>query len=115
TAYNLSEKRQFDALGTKLDYTIHPQHELELKFGAMGWITRGHEDFNTTDASGNHGPASNSPLHGSDLGLYAQTAYSPVEQFELRTGVRYDAHNAPFAGTQSQVSPRIRLNFFPTT
>jgi hypothetical protein len=32
--------------------------------------------------------------------------------FELRTGVRYDAHNAPFAGTRSQVSPRIRLNFF---
>jgi outer membrane receptor protein involved in Fe transport len=42
-------------------------------------------------------------------------AYSPVEQFEIRTGVRYDAHNAPFAGTQSQWSPRIRLNFYPNS
>ena len=29
--------------------------------------------------------------------------------------MRYDAHNAPFAGTQSQVSPRVRLNFFPSS
>jgi outer membrane receptor protein involved in Fe transport len=36
-----------------------------------------------------------------------------MEQFEIRTGLRYDAHTAPFAGTQSQLSPRIRLNFFP--
>ena len=112
--YNLSENRQFNAYGTKIDYTMHPHHELEFKFGTQGWLTRGQEDFNTTDASGNHGPQSNSTLKGSDLGVYAQTAYSPVEQFELRTGVRYDAHNAPFAGTKSQVSPRIRLNFFPS-
>jgi hypothetical protein len=36
-----------------------------------------------------------------------------VEKLELRTGVRFDAHSAPFAGTQRQVSPRVRLNFFP--
>jgi outer membrane receptor protein involved in Fe transport len=36
-----------------------------------------------------------------------------VEEFEIRTGLRYDAHNAPFAGTQTQWSPRIRLNFYP--
>ena len=28
--------------------------------------------------------------------------------------MRYDAHNAPFAGTRVQVSPRIRLNFYPS-
>jgi hypothetical protein len=37
-----------------------------------------------------------------------------VEWFEIRAGVRWDNHNAPFAGTQSQVSPRLRLNFFPS-
>jgi outer membrane receptor protein involved in Fe transport len=37
-----------------------------------------------------------------------------VEQFEVRTGIRYDAHTAPFAGTKTQWSPRIRLNFFPS-
>src|SRR5262249_3245691 len=61
------------------------------------------------------GPASNSGLSGHDVGVYAQTVYSPMEAVELRTGVRYDAHAAPFAGTQSQVSPRVRLNIYPST
>src|SRR2546425_13131074 len=33
--------------------------------------------------------------------------------WELRTGVRFDNHNAPFAGNQHQVSPRVKLSFFP--
>ena len=114
-SYNLSENRKFNTLGLKLDYTTHPQSDLELKVGTETSTTSGHEDFVTTDANGNHGPSSNSGLKGWDTGIYAQTAYAPVEQFELRTGVRYDAHNAPFAATKSQVSPRIRLNFFPST
>lgn len=112
--YNLSENRQFNTVGVKLDYTIHPAHDLEFKVGTQSSSTNGHEDFVTTDANGNTGPSSSSGLQGWDAGVYVQTAYSPVEQFELRTGVRYDAHNAPFAGTQSQVSPRIRLNFYPS-
>ena len=54
-------------------------------------------------------------MTGHDIGVYAQTAYSPTEWFELRAGLRYDAHNAPFAGTATQVSPRVRLNFYPST
>jgi hypothetical protein len=112
-AYNLRENRNFTTYGVKADYTIHPVRELEFKFGTLSQYTTGHEDFVTTSTSGGSGPASNSNLRGYDVGVYAQTAYSPIEQFEIRTGVRYDAHNAPFAGTASQVSPRIRLNFFP--
>ncbi|HEY2374701.1 MAG TPA: TonB-dependent receptor [Gemmatimonadaceae bacterium] len=112
--YNVAENRQFNTFGLKLDYTTHPGHDLEFKVGTQTSTTNGHEDFVTTDANGNNGPSSRSGLKGWDAGVYAQTAYSPIEQFELRTGVRYDAHNAPFAGTQSQVSPRIRLNFFPS-
>jgi hypothetical protein len=113
-AYSLAEDRQFNTYGTKIDYTIRPMHDVEFKAGTQASRTTGHENFVTTDANGNHGPSSNSGLAGWDAGVYAQTAYSPIEQFELRTGVRYDSHNAPFAGTQSQVSPRIRLNFFPS-
>ncbi|HEY7237450.1 MAG TPA: TonB-dependent receptor [Gemmatimonadaceae bacterium] len=112
--YNLAENRQFNTLGLKLDYTMHPSHDLEFKLGTLTSTTNGHEDFVTTDATGNHGPSSNSGLKGWDASVYAQTSYSPIEQFELRTGLRYDSHNAPFAGTQSQLSPRIRLNFFPS-
>jgi hypothetical protein len=115
TPYNVTENRNFNALGVKADYSIHPAREMEIKFGTLSSTTRGQEDFSTLDASGNPGPASNSSLKGWDASGYAQIAYSPIEQFEIRTGVRYDAHNAPFAGTQSQVSPRIRLNFFPNS
>lgn len=115
TRYNISEQRNFNTYGLKADYSIHPGRELEFKFGTLSSLTRGREDFSTFDATGNPGPASNSDLKGWDAGGYVQVAYSPVEKFEIRTGIRYDAHNAPFAGTQSQWSPRVRLNFFPNS
>ena len=114
-SYNIRELRNFDTYGVKADYSIHPGRELEFKFGTLSSMTRGHEDFSTVDASGGAGPASNSDLKGWDASGYGQVAYSPIEQFEIRTGIRYDAHNAPFAGTQTQWSPRIRLNFFPNS
>jgi len=115
TPFNIKEDRNFNTLGVKADYSIHPGRELEFKFGTLSSLTRGHENFSTADASGNPGPGSNSSLKGWDAGGYAQVAYSPVEVFEIRTGVRYDAHNAPFAGTRTQWSPRVRLNFYPNS
>jgi hypothetical protein len=115
TPYNIRENRNFNTVGVKADYSLHPAREMEIKFGTLSSMTRGHEDFSTVDASGNPGPASNSGLKGWDAGGYGEIAYSPVEQFEIRTGLRYDAHNAPFAGTQSQWSPRVRLNFYPNS
>jgi hypothetical protein len=115
THYNLSEQRSFNTYGIKADYSIHPSDRVELKLGTLSSVTTGHEDFVTVAPTGATGPASNSGLSGHDIGVYAQTVYSPVEAFEIRAGVRYDAHAAPFAGTQSQVSPRIRLNFYPST
>jgi len=114
THYNIRENRNFNTVGVKADYTFTPAHELEFKLGTLTQFTRGREDFVTTTSTGQTGPASNSALKGYDAGGYAQTAYSPVEQFEIRAGIRYDAHNAPFAGTQTQWSPRIRLNFYPS-
>ena len=113
TPYNLSENRSFQTYGVKLDYLIRTSEHLEFKFGTLASLTRGQENFTTTDAEGNAGPASNSPLDGHDIGVYGQAAYSPTEWFELRAGLRYDSHVAPFAGNQTQLSPRIRLNFFP--
>ena len=111
--YNLRENRNFTTYGVKADYAVHPAREMELKFGTLSQLTRGHEDFVTTTSTGAFGPASNSDLKGWDAGGYGQISWSPLEVFEIRTGVRYDAHDAPFAGTTSQVIPRVRLNFFP--
>ncbi|MEO8451560.1 MAG: TonB-dependent receptor [Gemmatimonadota bacterium] len=113
TPYNLREDRNFNTTGLKLDYLAKLSDHYQLKFGVIGSLTRGQEDFVTTDAQGNQGPASNSDLKGSDVGVYAQTVIAPSEKWEIRTGVRYDNHEAPFAASQHQLSPRIRLSLFP--
>lgn len=114
TPYNLSERRSFATVGVKGDYTLRAGHSLQMKTGTLASITTGRERFRTTSATGSAGPASVSGLRGSDVGVYAQAVYTPVEQFQIRAGVRYDAHTAPFAGTRTQLSPRLRLNFFPS-
>src|SRR5256885_2198848 len=113
THHILSEDRNFHTAGLKLDYTLQPHHGLEFKTGVLASLTRGHEDFSSVTATGNPGPGSNSDLKGSYVGVYAQTAIAPSDKWELRTGVRFDNHNAPFAGNQHQVSPRVKLSFFP--
>jgi len=113
TPYSLREDRSFHTVGVKLDYLAHVHHGLEFKVGGLASSTGGHELFQTTDSAGNLGPASDAALSGSDVGVYAQTAISPSDRWELRMGVRFDNHNAPFAGNQHQVSPRVKLSFFP--
>ena len=113
THYIVAEDRNFHSAGLKLDYTFRVHHGLEFKTGALAAVTRGHENFSSVSRAGTAGPASNSDLNGSDVGVYAQTAIAPSDKWELRTGVRFDNHNAPFAGNQHQVSPRVKLSFFP--
>ena len=112
TLFILDEKRSFETYGTKIDYRLRKSHDFEVKVGTISSLTTGREDFGTTAADGSHGPASNSDLKGHDIGVYAQTALILAERVELRTGARYDSHTAPFAGTQHQVSPRIKVSFF---
>src|SRR5439155_1703137 len=113
THYILSEDRNFHTEGLKLDYTLQPHHGLEFKGGVLASYTGGHENFASVSKTGSPGPTSDSDLNGSDVGVYAQTAIAPSDKWELRTGVRFDNHNAPFAGNQHQVSPRAKLSFFP--
>jgi TonB-dependent receptor-like protein/carboxypeptidase family protein len=113
TPYNVREDRNFRTVGVKLDYTLRPHHGIEFKVGTLASSTSGRENFETVDSAGNPGPASISDLKGSDIGVYTQTALAPSDHWELRTGVRFDNHYAPFAGDQHQVSPRVKLSFFP--
>ena len=114
TTYNVAEKRTFNTVGTKVDYSMRALSNLALKFGVLASSTSGNEDFSLTDPTGGQPSIESvSGLKGYDLGGYGQAAISFSDRFEIRTGVRYDSHVAPFAGNQHQVSPRIRLNFFP--
>jgi hypothetical protein len=114
TPYNLREDRSFNTIGLKADLSAHPTAVLELKTGILAQRTTGVENFQATAAGGAAGPASVAALTGSDAGAYGQLVYAPTEKLELRTGLRFDAHTAPFAGTQHQLSPRVRLNLFPS-
>jgi outer membrane receptor for ferrienterochelin and colicin len=111
--YIIAEDRNFHTAGLKLDYKLQPHHGLEFKTGVLASYTSGHEDFSSVTNKGTFGPTSNSGLKGSDVGVYAQTAIAPSDHWELRVGVRFDNHNAPFAGNRNQVSPRAKLTFFP--
>ena len=111
--YIIAEDRGFRTTGAKIDYTVRAHHGLEFKTGVLASLTSGHEDFSSQTNTGSPGPRSNSNLNGSDVGVYAQTAIAPSDRWELRAGARFDNHNAPFAGNQNQVSPRVKLSFFP--
>ena len=115
TPYNLTEHRSFTTYGLKFDYAFRPARELEFKVGTQSSLTTGHENFSTVAGNGSLGPASDSPLTGDDIGVYAQTSYSPTEWFELRTGARYDDHEAPLRGHPESAEPaHVRLNCFPS-
>jgi len=111
--YIITEDRNFRTAGAKVDYTMRAHHGLEFKTGLLASVTSGHEDFSSQTKTGSPGPASNSNLNGSDVGVYAETAIAPSDRWEIRAGVRFDNHNAPFAGNQNQISPRAKLSFFP--
>ena len=113
--FNLTEQRDANIYGVKFDYAYRPADPVEVKVGTLSsFVTRTRELFDVQRER--RAPARIlSDLTGHDIGVYAQTAYSPTESFELRTGMRYDAHKAPFAGTATQLSPRVRLNFYPST
>ncbi len=111
---NVREARSFNEYGTKIDFDWRANGRAEIKTGVEAGATTGKENFTTTDSLGDSGPASQSNLNGHDVGVYAETMLTPVEWFELRTGVRYDTHAAPFVPDQRQVSPRVKLSFFPS-
>jgi hypothetical protein len=114
TPRNVFENRLFNTVGVKTDLSFPlVSGKLDGKVGLLYSHTFGNENFELTDPTGEQPPiSSRSGLDGYDLGTYAQTSFRPWEWVELRTGIRFDSHVAPFAGNQTQWSPRIRLNFF---
>jgi len=118
TPYNISEDRSFDLVGLKFDYLLRLSEPVAFKVGTLSSLVRGHENFQSSDAAGAPGPASDAPLNGNDIGVYAETQLAPSEHWELRAGLRYDNHQFPISATAhanaDQFSPRVRLSFFPT-
>ncbi len=114
-AFNIQEHRAATTVGTKIDYAFSPVRQLTLKSGIEASLVEGHENFSTVDSLQQAGPSINTGVRGGDADVYAQSVFDPSPHWELRTGVRLDHHVAPIAGDTHQVSPRIRLNWYPDT
>ncbi len=112
TAYNIKEDRRFDVYGAKSDLSMPAGEDVSLKAGGSYYYTTGKENFSTFNGNG-LGPQSVEDLEGYDLGAYAQTTYQPIPIFQVDAGVRYDRHYAKGIGTESQVSPKVKLTYIP--
>jgi hypothetical protein len=113
-AYNVSEDRSARTTGFKLDALLPRMGVIQLKTGVDASLVRGHEHFATGDAGGRPGPSVDASVRGGDVGVYLQGSLQLSRRWELRPGLRYDVHTAPLAGSVTQLSPRLRLNFTPT-
>ncbi len=110
--YLLAEDRSFTTLGLRSTFDKRLSHEFMYKLGLNFSSTKGTENFTSTDSSGSPGPSIVTNFAGSDFGIFAETEWHPLEWTSFEVGVRYDQHIAPAMSLQSQVSPRIRWNFF---
>ncbi|GEM_PF-264057 len=116
TPRNVFEDRSFSTVGVKADLSFPiAGGALDGKIGTLTSRTSGSENFQLIDPRGVQRPIrSVSTLDGYDFGTYAETSIRPSDRVEIQTGLRFDSHVAPFAGNQTQMSPRIRLNFYPS-
>ena len=112
--FNVQEHRMATTIGVKADYSWPVSSWVGLKTGLETSLVEGREDFNTVDARAIAGPSVNTGVRGGDAGAYVQAMFDPSPRWELRLGLRLDHHIAPLAGDIHQVSPRVRLNWFPT-
>jgi len=113
--YNVSERRSATTVGVKTDLALPViPRTLTIKTGIDVSLVEGREDFNTIDSLQRPGPSVNANVRGGDAGGYVESVFNPSDHWELRTGVRLDHHVAPLAGDIHQVSPRVRLNWFPS-
>ena len=110
--YALTEDRTFTTVGVRAKYDVRISHQLLFAAGLLASSTSGTEDFTSRDSVGNAGPASNTSFNGSDVGIFGEGEWYPAEWTRIDFGLRYDAHKTPDT-TETQVSPRIRFNFFP--
>lgn len=112
TLYNLAEDRSFTTIGVRTKYDIRLSHQFSYAVGMNLSSTTGVENFTSANRTGASGPQVLTNFAGSDFGFFVQTEYHPVEWTSVDAGWRFDQHIAPDIPLTSQVSPRVRWNFF---
>ena len=110
TAYQIDQKRTFTTFGIKTKYNQRLSHRFKYALGFDYNNTSGNEDFRFFNTSGN-GTTVMSDFTGYNLGIFVQSEIHPTEWTRFDLGLRYDLNNAPAYSNQSQLSPRVKLNF----
>lgn len=108
--YVIDENRTFTSYGFRTKFDQQLSHQFSYAAGLTFNNTVGSEDFNFLSPTG--GVRTLTDFTGSDFGAFAQSEWHPLEWTRLDLGLRYDQHIAPDIQLQSQVSPRVKLNFF---
>jgi len=110
--YLLAEDRSFTTIGMRLTYDSRLSHGFMYKAGFNASSTAGDEDFTSRDSAGTSGPSMVTRFHGSDVGVFVETEWHPLDWASFELGLRYDQHIAPEVPLERQVSPRLRWNCF---
>ncbi len=112
TAYTVNQDRNFISYGIRFKYNQELSHYFAFNTGFNLSVTNGKENFQFRNHSGN-GPANNTNFTGSDFSLFGQANIHPFEWTRIEAGLRYNHHIAPVINLQTQLSPRIKISFFP--
>lgn len=113
TTYALTTDRNFSTYGLRTKYVLRISKTIKSYAGIELNSTYGNVNFTSRDSSGHPGPSFTTKYNGSDFGVFAQGEWHPYKVLKLDAGLRYDQHIAPDIKLQNQLSPRIKLNFFP--
>jgi len=112
TAYVVDQDRTFTTLGIRAKYDARLSHQFNYAFGLNYGNTSGKENFSFNSQTGT-GPEVTNDFSGFDLGLFTQASWHPQEWTAIDFGIRYDVHNAPDVESEHQLSPRIKVSYFP--
>jgi len=112
TAYTVNQNRSFVTYGTRLKYSEELSHHFSYAAGLDFSVTNGTETFDFRDSAGT-GPVNSTNFTGSNFGLFVQAVIHPFEWTRLEAGLRYDQVIAHIILLQDQISPRLKLSFFP--
>ncbi|MHB8580270.1 MAG: TonB-dependent receptor plug domain-containing protein [Ignavibacteriaceae bacterium] len=110
--YALAENRKFNTSGFRTSYKDRLSKDFMYETGLNFSSTTGSENFTSRDSLDRTGPSVITNYSGSDFGIFAEEEYQPLDWFRVDAGLRYDQHIAPSMPMQTQVSPRIKFNFF---
>jgi len=113
TPFKLHREPQLPHDRVKLDYTVRPHHGLEFKTGVLASLTRGMRTSSTVDSAGTPAPRRIRASREATSESTPRPRSQPSDRWSSDRGAVRQSQ-CPVRGNKHQVSPRVKLSFFPT-